>query len=109
LPVDQWVHVTVTNDGSSRASGLGLFVDGQPMDVEIVRDGLTKQITGGGNDHVTIGERFRDRGFTDGMVDEFELFDHQLSPFEIAWLAEDQPTNESLKARFAAADTESQM
>ncbi|MEX0794093.1 MAG: DUF1553 domain-containing protein [Pirellulaceae bacterium] len=109
LPVDQWVHVAVTNDGSSRAEGLGLFVNGQPVDVEIVRDGLTKNITGGGNDHVTIGERFRDRGFTDGLVDEFELFDHQLSRLEIAWLAENQPTTESLKTRFEAADPETQM
>ena len=30
LPINQWVHVALTYDGSSRADGLTLYVDGQP-------------------------------------------------------------------------------
>ncbi len=87
VPTDRWVHVTVTSDGSSRAAGLSIFVDGQPIDTEAVRDSLTKTITGGGGETITIGERFRDRGFTGGVVDEFHLFDAELSQLEIGWLA----------------------
>ena len=44
------MHVAITNDGSSRADGLGIFIDGQKIDTEVVRDSLTKNITGGGGD-----------------------------------------------------------
>lgn len=87
LPVDRWVHVTVSSDGSGRASGLTIDIDGEPAELETVRDSLTRQITGGGGDTITIGERFRDRGFTGGQVDEFYLFGAELSRLEIAWLA----------------------
>ena len=87
VPVDRWVHLTVTSDGSSRAAGLSVYIDGRPAETEIVRDALTKQITGGGGDSITIGQRFRDRGFNGGAVDEFHLFDSELSHLEVAWLA----------------------
>ena len=38
----------ITYDGSSRAAGLSLYVDGRRADCEVVRDQLTKNITGGG-------------------------------------------------------------
>src|SRR5690606_37222396 len=79
LPLDRWVHVVMSWDGSSSADGLSLAVNGAAADVEIVRDGLTKNITGGGGDELLIGARFRDRGFTGGAVDEFRVFDRQLT------------------------------
>ncbi len=74
LPVGDWVDVRVTYDGSSRAGGLGIVVDGQPVATEVVRDALTRQITGGGGDTITIGERMRDFGFKGGLVDNFRVF-----------------------------------
>ena len=87
LPVRSWTHVTLTYDGSSRASGLKLFVDGRPARLQVLRDGLTRSIRGGGGDHITIGERFRDRGFKLGRVDEFQVFDQQLTELECLLLA----------------------
>ena len=86
LTVNRWTHVAITYDGSSRTSGLRLFVDGRPARVDVVRDHLTKTITGGGNDQITIGQRFRDRGFKNGLVDEIKVFDRELSPLEAAQL-----------------------
>lgn len=86
LPVNEWQHVTVTYDGSGKAEGLRIYQGGQLLEVETVRDHLTKEITGGGQDHITIGERFRDRGFTDGQVDEFAVYNLQLTAAEIATL-----------------------
>lgn len=94
FPLDTWTHVTVTYDGSSRADGLRIFVQGKPAETEVVRDKLTKQITGGGHDHITIGERFRDRGFRDGQVDQFAVYDKQLTSAEVALLHGAQPTDE---------------
>ena len=82
LPVDQWVHVLVTYDGSSRASGLHLYVNGINVATHVVKDQLTKEITGGGGDNITLGERFRDRGFKGGLIDEFRVFGRELSSFE---------------------------
>jgi len=56
IPLDRWVHVTMTYDGSSRASGLRLYLDGRQADCEVVRDSLTKNITGGGGDELTVGQ-----------------------------------------------------
>jgi hypothetical protein len=82
ISVGSWVHVSVTNDGSSKASGLEIYVNGKPAKTEIVRDHLTRQITGGGGDTIAIGERFRDNGFKHGLVDQFRVFDVKLTPLE---------------------------
>ncbi len=88
LPTGDWVHVAVSSDGSSRAAGLEIFVNGHAVATDVIRDSLTREITGGGGDTITIGERFRDHGFKDGLVDDFRVFDRALSPLEIRELAE---------------------
>jgi hypothetical protein len=90
IPVGQWLDVAMVYDGSMRAAGLQLFVNGQRQSVEIVRDHLTRNITGGGGDQLAIGERFRDRGFTGGMVSAFQVFDRQISELEVAALHDPQ-------------------
>ena len=82
--VNKWVHVAITYDGSSRADGTRLFLNGVRADCEIVRDNLFKNITGGGRKTITIGARFRDKGFSGGLVDEFQVFNRELSPLEVA-------------------------
>ncbi len=86
LPINTWKHVTVTYDGSSRAAGLTLYVDGEPVECEVVRDGLTKNMHDGGVKDLTIGQRFRDVGFKDGLVDEFKVFDRDLTKVEVQYL-----------------------
>ena len=78
IPLNEWTHVAVGYDGSSRADGLSMFINGEPADIEVVKDKLTKQIRGGGGKNIAIGERFRDRGFKGGMVDEFRVFNRSL-------------------------------
>jgi len=79
IPLKTWLHVVVTNDGSSRADGLRLFIDGQQAAVDIIRDNLTKNILGGGGDTIALGERFRDRGFKGGLIDDFRVFSRDVS------------------------------
>ncbi|NDH94346.1 MAG: DUF1553 domain-containing protein, partial [Planctomycetia bacterium] len=83
LPTGEWVHVAVSSDGSSRAAGLKIFLNGHPAAIDIVRDNLTREITGGGGDTISIGERMRDHGLTDGLVDDFRVFDRALSLLEV--------------------------
>ena len=82
LPVNEWVHVVVSSDGSSRASGLSIRINGATTDVELLKDNLSREITGGGGDNIALGERFRDRGFKGGMVDDFRVFSRRLSDLE---------------------------
>jgi hypothetical protein len=89
LPVNHWTHVTVTNDGSSRAAGLRIYVNGEPVALDVIRDALTKEITGGGGDNIALGERFRDRGFKGGLIDEVRVFNRELTPLEALALHDD--------------------
>ena len=68
------------SDGSSRASGLKIFVNGQLSPTLIVKDDLTKEITGGGGDNIGLGERFRDRGFKGGQIDDFRVYQRAITP-----------------------------
>ncbi|MBL8816117.1 MAG: DUF1553 domain-containing protein [Planctomyces sp.] len=82
LPLNEWVHVTVASDGSSQAAGLSIYVNGRRTATETIKDALTREITGGGGDNIALGERFRDRGFRDGAVDDLRVFDVALTPLE---------------------------
>ncbi len=92
LKSGRWHHVAVTYDGSSKAAGLKIYVDGKQAGNQILHDSLTREIDTwrDGHDHLAIGSRFRDRGFKDGTVDEFTAFDRQLSELEIDQLRDGQ-------------------
>jgi mono/diheme cytochrome c family protein len=96
IPVEQWLHVTVTYDGSSRASGLQICLNGQPVECEIRQDCLTKEITAGNAPHLIVGERTRDRGFTNGLVDSIQVFDRELTQPEISAVADNKPAGSVL-------------
>lgn len=98
LPINEWVHVALSYDGSSRADGLILYVDGRAAPREVVRDGLTKNITGGGADDLVIGQRFRDRGFIDGEVADLKVFNRALAPIEAAQLHDSKVVEKLLSA-----------
>ena len=87
FPIGSWHQVAVTYDGSSRAKGVKIYLDGKPVELEIVRDKLTREITGGGSDTIVIGQRMRDNGFKNGLVDNFLVFDHALSAPAISAIA----------------------
>lgn len=84
-----WTHVVVTYDGSSRAAGARIFLNGEPAAVDVVRDKLGGDITydRAKQPPLLIGHRFRDSGFKGGRVDEFRMFARELSAVEAGWLA----------------------
>jgi hypothetical protein len=83
---NQWQHIAVTYDGSSTAAGLRIFVGGHEFATDTVRDRMMKRAAPAtyGAGHFTLGQRFRDRGFKDGDVDELRIFNRALTPLEIA-------------------------
>ena len=92
LPTNTWHQVAFTYDGSSRADGVHIYFDGAPQELEILRDGLWKDIRYGGDEPpLTLGFRMRDNGFKAGRVAELLGFARELTGWEIAALAHSTP------------------
>ena len=93
VPVGEWIHVALTYDGSSQAEGITLFINGQRTRHEVINDHLKRSIKNYGseqairNDSVNfqIGHHF-DRSLEGAVIDEFSIFDRELSAVEIAKL-----------------------
>lgn len=107
IPVDMWANVTVTYDGSSTAAGAKVYIDGEPAEVQVIRDHLSKDITYGGNEpNLAIGYRFRDNGFKGGIVDDLRVYNRALTQLETAILARGaavERTKDDLKEYYLAA------
>lgn len=110
LPLNEWTHIAATYDGSSRASGLKLYLNGGLAATEVIRDHLYRDIIyrvdwgddPGGKDAVgdvglVIGERHNDATFKNGLIDEFFFFDREISAPEVRQRAlmpdESEPTD----------------
>jgi len=88
LPSDAWTHLTVTYDGSSRAAGAQIWLNGTRVPSEVIRDGLFKDITYGKSEpDLTLGYRFRDAGFKGGKISDLAIFARNLTALEVAQLA----------------------
>ncbi len=82
---DEWQHMALTYDGSSTASELKLYLNGKEISVEILRDRMTKSasLVLHGSGALTLGERFRDRGFKGGEIDELRIYDRAITLLEV--------------------------
>jgi hypothetical protein len=101
---DDWQHLAVTYDGSSSAGGLQLFVGGKKVPTEVLRDRMRKSTMhrSHGTGMLTLGERFRDRGFKDGEIDELRVYTRALTPLEV----QDLHDGEALAAALADASAQ---
>ena len=93
FPLNEWVHVTLTYDGSSRAAGTHLYVNSALLDAEVVRDSLTRTIIPNGNANqgdqavgLQFGKRLRAQAIKGGAIDEVRVFRTALTPLEIRFL-----------------------
>ncbi len=96
VPRDKWIQLTVTYDGSSKAAGLNLYLDGTLMKMTTVMDQLRKDIlfravvnneidpneTG-----LQIGGWDRGFGITHALVDDIAVYNRSLTPLEVSILA----------------------
>ncbi len=104
LDFREWRHIGFTYDGSSRAAGMRLYVDGRQMPVKTVRDHLYKDIdylpewgdldtlkvadaTGGEAVMLQVGGRNLDSSLRGAALDELRAYDAELSAAEVAMLA----------------------
>ncbi len=95
LPVGKWTHLVMAYDGSSKASGLKIFVNGVAPEFDVITDNLNKSILHGvkGSNWnympVILGKEFRST-IVDVVMDDFRVYDRELSNLEITALYTDQ-------------------
>ena len=91
IPLNEWVQIALTYDGSSNADGLNIFVNGVAAKSETVRDNLYRDITHRaqwgdsdvGSIHLTLGGRFRDSGIRNGAIDDLQVYATALTPLQV--------------------------
>lgn len=89
---DVWQTVVLAYDGSSKASGLKLYVDGVSVPMRVERDNLYKNILSnkpGVQKEIglKLGARMRSKGTPGAVVDDVKVYDRRLSEWEIKHLA----------------------
>ena len=84
LTLGDWSHVTMTYDGSGKAAGLRLYVNGALADIEVVRDALTGSIATDAS--LRLGSHSPGAAFV-GQIDDLRLYNRTLTPDEINDLA----------------------
>ncbi len=99
IPNHKWTHVFATYDGSGQASGVKLYVNGQPQSTTIAADQLEGKSILVGN-QPTIGHwmaRAIDRsgyGGLTGAIDEVVLYGKEVNPLEVQYLFGARPSFE---------------
>ncbi|MEM8487916.1 MAG: DUF1553 domain-containing protein [Bacteroidota bacterium] len=91
---DAWNHVALVYDGSSKAAGVKLFIDGQQQDQEVLFDKLYKSIHPVGyqkyqkiDQPLRVGKSYRaftgDDGIYTGAMDDIRIYNRALTPHEL--------------------------
>ena len=99
IPAASWHHLTMTYDGSSRAGSIGLYLNGEKMEVETVVDNLQKSIlytynfykkeetNWGGYGTLRLGMIGPNQTHTEDIAfDELKIYRSALTPLEVAYL-----------------------
>ncbi len=82
-----WYHVVLNYDGSGKASGVHMFINGKAEELDTLADGITGSIRA--SDDLRIAKY-------KGSMDDLRIYSRQLSPDEIAELAVKEPARATL-------------
>ncbi len=84
LRFGDWNHIALTYDGSARAAGVRLFVNGKPSATDVVEDALDGSIAT--NAPLRVGSKTLGKPFSGGL-DDLRLYHRALTPDQIEQLA----------------------
>lgn len=98
VPKGEWLHLTLTYDGSSLASGIKFYLNGAEQETLVEIDNLFKDIIFFDmvnpiykepiEPGIKIGGRWRGVGIKDAIIDDFKVYDVELSGLEVLQLAD---------------------
>jgi hypothetical protein len=83
-----WRHLVVNYDGGGKASGLHVFIDGKPQQMEVLKDHLTGSFHTAS--HLQVGGAEVGNPFK-GFLDDLRMYPRQLAAPEIEQLAVHEP------------------
>ncbi|PHN08112.1 DUF1553 domain-containing protein [Flavilitoribacter nigricans] len=96
VPTGAWTHVAFTYDGSGRAAGVQLYLNGEAVAMVTEYDLLQRSIypiafsKARTDRSLRLGKSYRaftgEYGIYAGQLDDFKLFSRRLSPLEVAAL-----------------------
>ena len=100
LPKEKWIQLTLTYNGSGKADGIKLFVDGKEATMITEKDNLYKDILFERKDQpgLQVGADWRGTGFKEGLVDELFVYNRELNPSEVPLLLQGQINKPSQNA-----------
>lgn len=104
IKTNEWRHVAFSYDGSGKAYGISLFIDGKKADTEVGFDNLYKSIkTVRSAVHtvytkpVKVAKSYRgftgEYGIFKGAIDDIRMYSKELTPLEVSLLAEPEKYN----------------
>ena len=82
LKAGQWSHVLVSYDGSGKAGGVKVFVNGQPQAVRVLKDQLKGTIRT--DMPFKIGQRNTQARMNDVLIQDARLYARTLAPPEVS-------------------------
>ena len=91
LSLNSWHHVAVTSDGTGKAAGVSVYVDGELRPVQVRADSLAGSIAT--ESALLIGAHDKTLAFR-GMIDDVRVYRRQLSGGEVGRLAGGNPIRE---------------
>jgi len=103
LPAKAWSRVTISYDGSSRAKGVKIYLNGNPLALNVQADNLYKGILYEPDIHTYgfrgfhLGSRDKITPMKNGGLDEIRIFNTNLSPLEVSYLTQPEESLELLK------------
>jgi hypothetical protein len=103
LNLGEWYHVALTYDGSGKAAGLRLYLNGKLHDARVVQDNLTGPIKT--DSELQIGNREPGKPFR-GSIDDLRFYDRVLGPDEVEQLAIHYPVHTILSGVFGKRSRE---
>lgn len=84
LTLGDWYHVALTYDGSARAAGLHLYINGKLHQTEILQDNLSGAIKT--DAELQVGDKALGKPFR-GNIDDLRLYERVLDQAEVEQLA----------------------
>ncbi len=108
IPLDTWTQVMFTYDGTAKASGVKLYINGRNVPVQIHFDQLYKSMRTIDSRHnpedraLRVAKSYRaftgDNGIYLGSIDDIRIYDEALTELEVAAIHPDSEVYERLLA-----------
>ncbi|MDP4681106.1 MAG: DUF1549 domain-containing protein, partial [Cyclobacteriaceae bacterium] len=99
LPLNEWVHFVWTYDGSSKAEGMKVYLNGERINTSIERNYLYRSAKPFLEEAPTvympyrgliIAKRHKDQDFTGGMLDEIRILNKEADDFVAKYLYDEK-------------------